>query len=194
MRPRGSLKLKNKIVIGITGASGVVLGARLVELLKGTVETHVIVSNAAKKILEHETTFSLSGIEKDADNVYSENDMFASVASGSFKTDGMVVIPCSMKSLSNIANGFSDNLLTRAADVCLKERRKLILVTRETPLSTIHIENMLKVSNAGGIVMPPNVSYYSKPKSIKDMENHILGKVLDLLGIDNKLYKRWGNE
>jgi 4-hydroxy-3-polyprenylbenzoate decarboxylase len=186
--------LKNKVIIGITGASGVVLGVRLVELLRGTVETYVIVSDAAKKILEHETDYSFSDIEKEADHVYSEKDMFAPVASGSFKTDGMVVVPCSMKSLSNIAHGFSENLLTRSADVCLKERRKLILVTRETPLSTIHIENMLKVSNAGGIVLPANVSYYSKPKNIKDMENHILGKVLDLLGIDNKLYNRWGND
>ena len=183
----------SSIVVGITGASGTVLGIRLLELLKGKAETHVIVSEAAKGIMEHETEYSLDDVKRLAGHVYDEKDMFAPVASGSFRTDGMIVIPCSMKTLSNIANGFSDNLLVRAADVCLKERRRLVLVTRETPLSTIHIGNMLKVSQAGGVVLPPNLSYYSKPKTIKDLENHVLGKALDLLGIDNDVYRRWGN-
>jgi 4-hydroxy-3-polyprenylbenzoate decarboxylase len=183
--------LKNKIIVGITGASGVVLGLRLLEALKGKAETHVVVSDAAKKILEHEAGIKFSSIKKLATKVYDEGDMFAPIASGSFRTSGMVVIPCSMKSLSNIAHGFSDNLLTRAADVCLKERRRLVLVTRETPLSSIHIENMLAITRAGGIILPPNLSYYSKPKNIKDLENHVIGKVLDLLDIENKLYRRW---
>ena len=194
MRPRGSFRLKNKIIIAITGASGVVLGVRILEYLKNRCETHLIISDAAKKILEYESGYKAKDIEKLADHAYSESDMFAPIASGSFGTDGMIVIPCSMKSLSNIAHGFSDNLIIRAADVCLKERRKLILVTRETPLSTIHIDNMLKVSNAGGIILPPNITYYSKPKGIMDMEKHIIGKALDLLGIDNDLYRRWGND
>ena len=184
---------KPRIIVGITGASGIVLGIRLLESLKGKAETHVIVSDAAKKILPHETEHSLDDIRKLADHLYEEDDMFAPIASGSFRTDGMAVIPCSMKTLSNIAHGFSDNLLVRAADVCLKERRRLVLVTRETPLSTIHLGNMLAVSRAGGVILPPNVSYYSKPKSIKELENHIIGKTLDMLGIENGIYRRWGN-
>lgn len=181
-----------KLVIGMSGASGSVLGLRLLEELKSAgVETHLIMTETAKEILTHETGKKPSDLEKLAKKVWKNSDFFASVASGSFKTDGMVIIPCSMKTLAGIASGYSDNLLLRTADVHLKERRKLVLVARETPLSGIHLENMTRVSRAGGIILPPVLTYYSKPKTIDDMTKHIVGKVLDLFGIESKSFKRW---
>lgn len=186
-------KLKNRIVVGITGASGVILGIKLLEFLKKTgIETHLIITGIAKKIIEHETDYSVKDVEKLADSVYDNKDLFAPIASGSFKIKGMVVIPCSMKTLAGVANGYSDNLLLRVADVCLKERRRMILVAREMPLSQIHVENMERVSRAGGIILPPVLTFYSKPKNINDMVNHVIGKVLDMLDIENDVYKRWG--
>ena len=179
-----------KIIVGISGASGSVLGIRLLKELKGKAETHLIITETAQRILEHETGLKVKQAERLATKSYKNSDFFASVASGSFKTDGMVIIPCSMKTLAGIASGFSDNLLLRTADVCLKERRKLILVARETPLSYIHIKNMETASNAGAIILPPVLSFYSKPKTIDDMANHIVGKVMDVLGIEVS-YKRW---
>jgi len=185
--------LKNRIVVGITGASGVILGIKLLEFLKKMgIETHLIITEIAKKIIEHETDYSVKDVEKLADSVHDNKDLFATIASGSFKIKGMVVIPCSMKTLGGIANGYSENLLLRVADVCLKERRKVILVAREMPLSQIHIENMERVSRAGGIILPPVLTFYSKPKNINDMVNHVIGKVLDMLDIENDVYKRWG--
>ena len=134
----------------------------------------------------------MEDVKKLATKTYENTDFFAPFASGSFKTGGMVIIPCSMKTLAGIASGYSDNLLLRSADVCLKERRKLVLVTRETPLSYIHIKNMKKVTKTGAIVVPPVLSFYSKPKSVDDMINFVLGKVLDVLGVENELYERWG--
>jgi polyprenyl P-hydroxybenzoate/phenylacrylic acid decarboxylase-like protein len=180
-----------KIIAGISGASGSILGIRLLQELKGKAETHLIITDAAKKILEYETGFTVKQVEKLATKSYSNSDFFASVASGSFQTEGMVIIPCSMKTLAGIASGFSDNLLLRCADVTLKERRKLVLVARETPLSYIHVKNMETVSQSGAIILPPVLSFYSKPKSIDDMVNHIVGKTLDMLGFENTLYKRW---
>ncbi|MCJ7816298.1 MAG: UbiX family flavin prenyltransferase [Candidatus Aenigmarchaeota archaeon] len=180
-----------KIIAGISGASGSILGIRLLQELKGKAETHLIITDAAKKILEYETGFTVKQVEKLATKSYSNSDFFAPAASGSFKTDGMVIIPCSMKTLAGIASGFSDNLLLRCADVTLKERRKLVLVARETPLSYIHVKNMETVSQSGAIILPPVLSFYSKPKSIDDMVNHIVGKTLDMLGFENTLYKRW---
>jgi 4-hydroxy-3-polyprenylbenzoate decarboxylase len=180
-----------KIIVGISGASGSILGIRLLQELKGKAETHLIITETAQKILEHETGFALSQVEKLATKSYKNSDFFASIASGSFKTDGMVIIPCSMKTLAGIASGFSDNLLLRCADVCLKERRKLVLVTRETPLSYIHIKNMKTASKAGAVILPPVLSFYSKPKTTDDMVNHIVGKALDMLDFENTLYKRW---
>lgn len=180
------------LVVGISGSSGVVLGIKLLEFLWSmNYETHLIITPTAEKIMAHETEYEIAEVKKLAAKTYGNTDFFAPIASGSFKTEGMVVIPCSMKTLAGIASGYSDNLLLRSADVCLKERRKLVLVTRETPLSLIHIKNMLRVTKAGAVVLPPVLSFYSKPKKIEDMVNHIVGKVLDALGIENDLYERW---
>jgi 4-hydroxy-3-polyprenylbenzoate decarboxylase len=185
--------MREKLIVGISGSSCSILGIRFLEVLKEMkFETHLVITETAKKLIEHETSCKVKDVEKLASKVYDNSDFFAKIASGSFQTKGMVVIPCSMKTLGGIASGYSDNLLLRAADVCLKERRKLVLVTRETPLSLIHIENMRKVSLAGGVILPPVLTMYSKPKKIEEMVDHIIGKVLDSLGIENKIYKRWG--
>jgi 4-hydroxy-3-polyprenylbenzoate decarboxylase len=183
---------KRKIIVGISGASGSVLALRLLEALNGLGhESHVIISEPARLIMEHETGKTMADLKKLSTNVYGYADFFSSVASGSFRTDGMAIIPCSMKTLAGVASGYSDNLILRAADVCLKERRRLVLVTREMPLSHIHTENMARVSRAGGIILPPVMSFYSKPKGIDDHINHVVGKVLDSLGIDNEIFRRW---
>lgn len=185
--------MPEKIIVGISGSSCSVLGIRFLEVLKKMgIETHLVITETAKKLIKHETSYKVKDVEALADKVYDNNDLFGSIASGSFQTKGMVIIPCSMKTLGGIASGYSDNLLLRAADVCLKERRKLVLVARETPLSFIHIENMRKVSLAGGIILPPVMTLYSKPKDMGEMADHIIGRVLDSLGIENRVYKRWG--
>ena len=187
-----------RIVVAITGASGVVYGKRLLESLAGKHELHVVVSEAAKKVwhYEQDAKLDLAALEKlikkhKASALYSESDMAAPIASGSFKTDAMVVIPCSTKTLSGIANGYADNLVIRAADVMLKEHRKLVLVLRETPLSPIAIGNMLKLANIGVVILPACPGFYSRPKTISDMVDFVVGKALDSAGIDNNLYKRW---
>ncbi len=185
--------MDKRFVIGISGASGALLGAKLLEFLRDTAyETHLVITSTAENIIPQETEYKVEDIKQLATKVYDNSDFFAPIASGSFKIEGMVVIPCSMKTLAGIASGYSDNLLLRTADVCLKERRKLVLVTRETPLSLIHIENMVKVTKAGAVVLPPMLSFYSKPKTVDDMVNYIIGKVLDVLEIENELYERWG--
>ncbi len=184
--------MTKRIIVAVSGASGSILGIRLLEELKKLgVETHLIVSEPAMKIMGHETGKSMSDLKKLAKKTHGNSDFFAPVASGSFRTDGMVIIPCSMKTLAGVASGFSDNLILRAADVCLKERRRLVLVTREMPLSSIHTENMARVSRAGGIILPPVLSFYSKPKDINDLVNHVVGRVLDCLGLENNIYQRW---
>lgn len=184
--------MTKRIIVAISGASGSMLGIRLLEELKKLgLETHLIVSEPAIQIMKYETGKGISDLKKLVSKIHDNSDFFAPVASGSFKTDGMVIIPCSMKTLAGVASGFSDNLILRAADVCLKERRKLVLVTREMPLSAIHTDNMARVSRAGGIILPPVLSFYSKPKDINDMTNHVLGKVLDSLGIESDIYNRW---
>ncbi len=181
-----------RIIVGITGATGVIYGIRLLEVLaEFDAETHLILSEAAKKNILLETNYSAADIEKLAFAVHDVRDMAASISSGSFKTDGMVVAPCTVKTLSGIAHSYNDNLIARAADVVLKERRRLILVVRETPLHKGHLELMGKVADMGGIILPPVPAFYFRPKKIEDLIDHTVGKVLDLLDIDHSLFKRW---
>ena len=187
--------MKIKLTVAITGASGTVLGVRLLEELKKKgVETHTIVSCGAYEVAKYE----LGDIKKiksriisNSSHIYEEADIAACIASGSYKTDGMIIVPCSMKTLSSVANGYSDNLISRAADVCIRYKRKLVLVPRETPLNPIHLENMLKLSRLGVWILPPNISYYHNPKTLDDMTDFIVGKMLDCFDIDHKLYKKW---
>jgi 4-hydroxy-3-polyprenylbenzoate decarboxylase len=184
-----------RFIVGITGASGVIYGVRFLEAIKhyaSDSEVHLVISNAAVRVLRHELGLDREYIARLADRVYGEDELDAPIASGSFRHDGMVIIPCSMKTLASIAHGIADNLITRAADVALKERRKLILVIRETPLNLVHIRNMELVTLAGAIVMPASPAFYHRPRSIDDLVNFIVGRVLDLLGIENDLYRRWG--
>jgi 4-hydroxy-3-polyprenylbenzoate decarboxylase len=174
-----------KTIVAITGASGVIVGLKLINELKNrNIDVSTIISDAGKKVLKEETK---TKIETD----YDEDDIAASIASSSNKVDALVVCPCSMKTLSAIANGYADNLITRLTDVQLKMKRKLILCIRETPYNLVHIENMRKVTLAGGIIMPLNIAYYFEPKSLNDVEKFFVGKILDLLDIDHDLYKRW---
>ncbi|MCK4480896.1 MAG: UbiX family flavin prenyltransferase [Candidatus Lokiarchaeota archaeon] len=181
------------MLIAVTGASGVHLAIRLLEILKEKdVETELIISKNAEKIVAIETEYNISEVRKLADKNYDVNDLLAPPASGSYKLDSMIIIPCSMKSLSAIANGYANNLITRAADVTIKENRKLILVVRETPFSAIHLENMLKLAKLGVIIFPPIPSYYIKPENIDELIEFTIGRILDQIGIESNI-KRWGN-
>lgn len=178
-----------KIVVAVTGASGVVIAERLLENLKEH-ETHLIISETAKKVISYEIG-SEAKFKKLAKFSYDEKDMEAKLASSSFILDAMIIVPCSMKTMAAIANGFSQNLITRCAENFLKCNRKLIIVPRDTPLSLAAIENMRKLKIAGAVVLPANVAYYHKPKTVDDITNFIVGKILDVLNLDHKLYKRW---
>ncbi len=186
---------RERVVVGISGASGVILGIRLLELLsKQDLEIHLIISDAAKRTIEMETDWRLADVEALAGQVHDFNNIGASIASGSFKTKGMVIIPCSIKTLSAIAYSFNTNLLIRAADVVIKERRKLVLVVREMPLHRGHLESMLKVYEMGAVILPPMLTFYQKPKSLEEMIDYVAGKVMDSLGFGHSLYKRWGEK
>lgn len=181
-----------RLIVAITGASGVIYGKRLLEVLRGkNIETHLIVSQTSKKVIKHELDIAIRDIKNLANYVYEADDWGSPVVSGSFKTDGMVIIPCSMKTLAGIAHGYSDNVILRAADVTLKEKRKLILVPRETPLNAIHLRNMLELAENGVCIVPAMPAYYHKPIRIEDLVDFVVGKVLDILGIEHTLYKRW---
>jgi 4-hydroxy-3-polyprenylbenzoate decarboxylase len=181
-------------VIGISGASGAQIAVELLKAMKShqNWETHLIVSPSAEITLQQETVYTVNEVMELADRVYDYRNIAASVSSGSFKTEGMVIIPCSMKTLAGIACGYSDNLLLRAADVTLKEKRKLVLGVRETPLNVIHIRNMLTASEAGATILPLMLTYYNKPKNIIDMTRHIVGKILDTFNLDYSKFSRWG--
>ncbi len=183
-----------RIVVGISGSTGAIYGIRLLQVLAKhpDVETHLVMSNPAKQTIVLETEYTVEQVEALAHQAYRINDIAAALASGSFKTAGMVVIPCSMKTLSAIANSYDDNLLARAADVTLKERRRLVLVARETPLHLGHLRLMAQVTEMGAVLAPPMPAFYNKPKTVDDIVNQTIGRVLDLLGIENEeLFTRW---
>jgi 4-hydroxy-3-polyprenylbenzoate decarboxylase len=185
----------SRIIVGISGATGVIYGMRMLKTLREAgVETHLVITQSAVKNLELETECTVEALGSMANVVYDIDDIGAAIASGSFKVDGMVVAPCTIKTLSAIANSYNFNLLVRAADVTLKERRRLILLVRETPLHEGHLELMMRVTRMGGIIMPPVPAFYHMPKTIDDIINQTIGKVLDLFSIDAKLFKRWGSQ
>jgi 4-hydroxy-3-polyprenylbenzoate decarboxylase len=184
--------MKKRIVIGISGASGVIYGVRILSLLKDKkLETHLVISESGKNNIQIETDYSLDQVEAMADYVYDTRDVGAVLASGSFLTDGMVVVPCTIKTLSGIANSYTNNLLVRAADVTLKEKRKLVLVVRETPLHKGHLRLMTMAADMGAHILPPVPSFYHAPKTIDDIINQTIGKIFDYLSIDHDLFKRW---
>ncbi|TAL63010.1 MAG: UbiX family flavin prenyltransferase [Legionella sp.] len=183
---------KRRLVIGISGATGIIYGIRLLELLKKTdIETHLVVSKAGHQTRAYETELSATELTDLADFSYNNADIAASISSGSFKTMGMIIVPCSMRTLADIACGTTSTLISRAADVALKERRRLVIMARESPLNLVHIENMQKITQMGGIIAPGNPAFYTHPQSIDDLVNHSLGRILDLFDIDLDLVKRW---
>src|SRR5438876_3399447 len=183
---------RTRLIVGITGATGTIFGVRLLQMLHGSgVETHLVMSKWAARTLTHETPHSLKGVQSLATHNYSMGDQGAAISSGSFITLGMVVAPCSMRTLAAIAHGQGDNLIHRAADVILKERRKLVLVVRESPLNDIHIENMLKLSRMGVIILPPVPAFYNHPRTIDDLVNHIVMRILDQFDIHLDVANRW---
>jgi flavin prenyltransferase len=185
----------DKIVIGFSGASGIIYGIRLLEILHSiNIQTYLIISEWAKKNIEIETDKTLEYVKSLSSVNYDNFKLDASVSSGSFLHDGMVIVPCSMKSLSSIANGYDDTLISRAASVTLKESRKLIIVPRETPLSRIHLENMIKLQEAGAIILPAMPGFYHKPSTIDEIIDHLVGKILDQLKIEHDLFKRWKDQ
>ncbi|MDP5306163.1 UbiX family flavin prenyltransferase [Paracoccus spongiarum] len=191
-RPRPVPQDRPRIVVGISGASGAVYGKRMLEILREMeVETHLVISNAARITIASETDFTPADLERIATVTHSNKDIGASCASGSFRTVGMIVAPCSVKTLSEIATGMTSSLLARAADVTLKERRRLVLMLRETPLHLGHIRSMAAVTEMGGIVYPPVPAFYARPATIQDMVDHSVGRVLDLFDLNSGLSHRW---
>ena len=183
---------KFPLVVGISGASGVIYGIRLLELLQGLkIETHLVISRSAEVTIAHETDLKIADVRALASRAYAQQDIGAAISSGSFRTGGMIVIPCSMRSMSEIATGVTSTLLTRAADVVLKERRRLVLVVRESPLHTGHLRTMTQLSEMGAIIAPPAPAFYARPASLADMIDHTVGRVLDLFGIESDVVRRW---
>jgi 4-hydroxy-3-polyprenylbenzoate decarboxylase len=181
-----------RLIVGVTGASGAVLGIRMLEALRALdIESHLVLTRAGRMTLHYETGLKPADLEALADVVHPIDDIGACISSGSYQTLGMVVVPCSMKSLAEIATGVTSNLLSRAADVVLKERRRLVLVARETPLHLGHLRNMLAVTEMGAVVVPPVPAFYNQPKTIDDILDHLTGRVLDLFGLDTGKVKRW---
>jgi 4-hydroxy-3-polyprenylbenzoate decarboxylase len=184
-----------KLIVGITGATGAIYGVRLLERLRELrVETHLVISRWGARTLAHETPYSREHVQSLATVAYAPADMGAMISSGSFRTDGMVIAPCSAKTLAAIAHGFGENLIHRAADVVLKERRRLVLVVREAPLSDIHLENMLKLSRMGAVVLPPMPAFYTHPQTVDDIVDHTVWRILDQLGLDASGAARWSGE
>ncbi|KAJ5641135.1 hypothetical protein N7528_000760 [Penicillium herquei] len=183
---------RRKIIVALTGATGSILGIRtLIALRRLNIETHLIISRWAEATVKYETDYTIPNIRALADHVYSIHDMSAPIASGSFRVDGMIVVPCSVKTLAAINAGICDDLISRAADVVLKERRKLVLAVRETPLSSIHLQNMLSVTQAGAIIFPPVPAFYIKPSCVDDLVDHSVGRMLDLFDLDTGDFERW---
>jgi flavin prenyltransferase len=181
-----------RLIVAITGATGTIFGVRLLQALEGSeIETHLVISKWAERTLAHETPYAIQEVRQMADHHYASGDQGAAISSGSFLTRGMVVAPCSMRTLAAIAQGAGDNLIHRAADVVLKERRKLALVVRETPLSDIHLENMLKLSRMGAVILPPVPAFYNHPRAIDDIVNHIVMRILDQFDIHLDVAARW---
>jgi len=195
MRSRTSDEKAQRLILGITGASGAIYGVRLLELLRATdIETHLIISRAGQTTLAAETNLKVAEVEALADVVHQNTDIAAACSSGSFRTLGMVIAPCSIKTMGEIATGVTPNLISRAADVALKERRRVVLMLRETPLHLGHIRSMAAVTEAGAIVYPPVPAFYAQPKSLDEMIDHTLGRVLDLFEIDIGTARRWSGE
>ncbi|HYR64540.1 MAG TPA: UbiX family flavin prenyltransferase [Reyranella sp.] len=185
----------SRLVVGISGASGVIYGVRLLQALKDLpVETHLVMTRTAEITLGHETKLKVAEVRRLADAAYGIDDLAAAISSGSFRTMGMIVAPCSMRSLGEIANGITSNLLTRAADVVLKERRRLVLMARETPLHAIHLRNMTRLAEMGAIIAPPVPAFYNQPQTLDDVIDHTVGRVLDLFDLDSGKVKRWGEK
>jgi 4-hydroxy-3-polyprenylbenzoate decarboxylase len=188
-----STRSDRRLVIGISGASGVVYGARLLQLLRNAdVETHLVITKAAEVTFAHETSMKIAEVKALADVCHRLDDMAAPISSGSFRTMGMIIAPCSVRSMSEIASGCTTTLLTRSADVALKERRKLVLMVRETPLHTGHLRSMTALSEMGAIIAPPVPAFYNRPESLADIIDHSVGRVLDLFGIEAGVVTRWG--
>lgn len=184
-----------RVILALTGASGAILGIRTLELLKEAgVETHLIISHAARQTITSETNWTIANVEALAAFSYDPQDVGARLASGSFVTDGMLVVPCSIKTLSGIANSYTDNLVVRTADVCLKEGRKLILAVRETPLHAGHLRLMQLATEAGAVIFPPTPAFYGGPKTVDDMVTNLAGRMLLRMGIENEHYRRWDGE
>jgi len=190
--PGTQAPVRRRLIVGITGATGAIFGVRLLQALRAAdVESHLVLSGWGQRTIEHETGMSIAQLRELAAVVHGAGNMASTISSGSFLTDGMVIAPCSMRTLAAIAGGNGENLVHRAADVVLKERRRLVLVVRETPLSEIHLENMLKLARIGATILPPMPAFYNQPQTIDDLVDHIVARVLDQFGIPADFAKRW---